>query len=159
MQDKDTTKSTFIQLFEPIFSKNFLQLLKDLKVDKYVKKLKTAQLIELVAVAQLEQQWGLRDIGNSPNNDELSKVINLKSISVSQISRRLRTLPSQVIQALFKAVRSEAGLKLAFNAVQRELGRIHLIDSSTISLCLTRYPWADFRKTKMRKRYSLCYQD
>jgi hypothetical protein len=48
MQDKDTTKSTFIQLFKPILSKTFLQRLRDLNADKYVKKLKTTQLIELV---------------------------------------------------------------------------------------------------------------
>lgn len=28
------------------------------------------------------------------------------------------------------------------------MGKIHLIDSSTISLCLSQYKWADFRKTK-----------
>jgi hypothetical protein len=44
MQDKDTTKSTFIQLFKPILSKNFFQRLKELNADKYVKKLKTTQM-------------------------------------------------------------------------------------------------------------------
>jgi IS4 transposase len=148
MQDKDTTKSTFIQLFEPILSEKFFVRLKDLEADKYVKKLKTTQLIELIALAQLEQQRGLRDIGNSLNNKELSKAINLESISASQISRRLKNLSSQAIQALFKAVSLDAGKKMGFNAVRKALGRINLIDSSTISLCLTRYLWAEFRKTK-----------
>jgi IS4 transposase len=148
MQDKDTTKSTFIQLFEPILSKKFFVRLKDLGADKYVKKLKTTQLIELIALAQLEQQRGLRDIGNSLNNKELSKAINLESISASQISRRLKNLSSQAIQALFKEVSWEAGKKMGFDAVRKVLGRINLIDSSTFSLCLTRYLWAEFRRTK-----------
>ena len=37
---------------------------------------------------------------------------------------------------------------MGINKVNRELGAIGIIDSSTISLCLTRYPWAVFRKTK-----------
>ncbi|HBC31682.1 MAG TPA: hypothetical protein DC024_10645 [Clostridiales bacterium] len=37
---------------------------------------------------------------------------------------------------------------MGINKVNRELGAIGIIDSSTISLCLTRYPWAIFRKTK-----------
>ncbi len=61
MQDEDTTKSTFIQLFKPILSKNFFQRLKELNADKYVKKLKTTQLIRLLSLAQIEQQRGLRD--------------------------------------------------------------------------------------------------
>ncbi|HAU30702.1 MAG TPA: IS4 family transposase, partial [Desulfotomaculum sp.] len=58
MQDKDTTKSTFIQLFKPILSKHFLKRIKDLNADKYIKKLKTMQLIELIALAQIEQKRG-----------------------------------------------------------------------------------------------------
>ncbi|HOV80444.1 MAG TPA: IS4 family transposase [Bacillota bacterium] len=148
MQDKDTTKSTFIQLFEPILSEKIFVPLKNLEADKYVKKLRTTQLLELIALAQLEQQRGLRDIGNSLNNEELSKAINLKSISASQISRRLKNLSSQAIQALFKAVSFDAGKKMGFDAVRKALGRINLIDSSTISLCFTQYPWAEFRETK-----------
>jgi hypothetical protein len=148
MQDKDTTKSTFIQLFEPILNKQFFQRLKDLNADKYVKKLKTTQLIELIAHAQIEQQRGLRDIGNSLNNDELSKAVNLDSISASQVSRRLRDLPTEATQELFKTINLEIGKKIGFEKIQNELGRINLIDSSTISMCLSRYPWAEFRKTK-----------
>lgn len=30
----------------------------------------------------------------------------------------------------------------------KALGKLHLIDSSTISMCLSQYEWADFRDTK-----------
>lgn len=148
MQDKDTTESTFFQLFKPIYNENFLKRLRELEVDKYIKKLKTTQLIKLLALAQLEQQRGLRDISNSLNNDDLSQAIDLNSISASQISRRLKDMPPEVSQELLNAVKLEAGKKLGFHAIQQKLGSINLIDSSTISLCLARYPWAEFRKTK-----------
>ncbi|MEL7566831.1 MAG: hypothetical protein AAGU27_18390 [Dehalobacterium sp.] len=92
MQGKDTINSTFFLLFEPIFIEDFIQYLNDIKVDKYIKKLKTIQLIELIANAQLNQQQRLRDISNSCNNDEFSQEIQLEPISVSQLSRRLREM-------------------------------------------------------------------
>jgi hypothetical protein len=54
MQGKDTIKSTFVQLFEPIFSKNFHKLLQKLEVDKYVKKLTACKFVVLMIFAQLE---------------------------------------------------------------------------------------------------------
>ena len=160
MQHKDTIKSTFFQFFSPICSENFLQ---QLEVDKYVKKLTTVQLIELIVNAQLNQQRGLRDISNSLNNDEFSQAININSISAAQLSRRLRELPTAVVQKLFKATIFQVGQKLGFNSLNHQLGRLYLIDSSTISLCLSRYPWAKFRKTKagvkLHLRLRFCDQE
>ena len=39
-------------------------------------------------------------------------------------------------------------MEIGVDTVSRELGRLRLIDSTTISLCLTQFPWAKFRKTK-----------
>ena len=148
MQDKDTTKSTFDQLFKPINNKIFSQQLDDLEVDKYAKKLNTKQLVELIAHAQLKQQKSLRDISNNFNKDEFSQAIHLDSISASQISRRLRDLPPEVVQLLFQSNIVEISKEIGFDAITREIGRIYLIDSSTISLCLSQYQWAEFRNTK-----------
>ena len=82
MQGKDTIKSTFDQLFEPIFSQSFRQLLQKLEVDKYVKKLTAFKFIILMVFAQLEQLTCLREISNSLNNNKFSKMIKLDSISL-----------------------------------------------------------------------------
>jgi hypothetical protein len=148
MPDKDIMKSTFFQYFKPIISSLFCKTLKSFGVDRYVKKLTTQQLIQILVYAQLEQHRGLRDISNSLNDDDFSQFLNLSPISASQISHRLRILPSKVPQILFKQVTLLAGQQIGFNRVRRELGQINLIDSSTISLCLSQYPWATFRKTK-----------
>jgi IS4 transposase len=148
MQGKDTINSTFFLLFEPIFIENFIQYLNDTEVDKYVKKLKTIQLIELIAYAQLNQQQGLRDISNSCNNDEFSQEIQLESISAYQISRRLRKMKPEIAQELFKKVIAQTGAKLGSRNLEQGAGNFYILDSSTISLCLSKYPWAEFRKTK-----------
>ena len=148
MQGQDTTISTFHQLFNPISTGKFLQLVKKMGVDKYVKKLHTIQLIELIAYALLEQQSSLRSVSNSLNDDQISEAIGLDSISASQISRRLRELPTEALQVLFNDIKIQGGKELGFDTISKTLGRLHLIDSSTISLCLTQSPWAKFRKTK-----------
>lgn len=148
MQDKDTAKSTFLQLFEPIFCDSTRALLAALEVDKYAKKLTTVQLIQLVVYAQLEQLRGLRAISGSLKDDRLSQALELESISYAQLSRRLRDLPPEAVQVLFRNVIQEYAEEGGFQTIGKILGRLYLIDSSTISLCLSRYPWADFRKTK-----------
>lgn len=119
-----------------------------MKVDKYAKKLYAHQLIELIAKALLGQHRGLRDISNSINDDQISEAIGLKSISASQISRKLRDLPTTLLQVLFNDVKIQAAKEMGFNTVSQGLGRLHLIYSSTISLCLSQFRWAKFRKTK-----------
>jgi hypothetical protein len=49
---------------------------------------------------------------------------------------------------LFNDVKYQAGKEFGFDTISQTLGRLHLIDSSTISLCLSQCPWAKFRKTK-----------
>ena len=149
MQGKDTTKSTLNQLFEELSDQELLKrLCKELGVDKYVKKLKLDKLLALIALAQLRQYKSLREISSCLNDKEISKAVNLKSIHASTISRRLASLPTEALETIFARLRNGCIAKIGLNATEALLGRLHLIDSSTISLCVTKYRWAEFRKTK-----------
>jgi hypothetical protein len=110
MQDKDTKLSAFNQLFQPILTEIILKKLKR-KVDKYVKKLTTAQLFQMIAYAQVEQLLSLSDISNSFNDDNFSQGTGLASFSASQISRRLRDLPPKIIKLLFQKAVKELGIR------------------------------------------------
>ena len=81
-------------------------------------------------------------------SEDLKKEIKLDSITASSISRRLRELRTEVLQMLFASLVTHFGKKNGFANIEKQLGHIYLIDSTTISLCLTTYPWAEFRKTK-----------
>jgi len=150
MQDKDTTQSTFMQLFQPIFSKKiWANIHREVpELDKRVQKLKTSQLTLLISNAQLQEYRALRKISTSVNSDQFSRSIGLESISHSQISRRLRTLPIKVSEMLFKHLLNKIAQKKGFGFIQQRLGKLYMIDASIISLCLSQYPWARFRKTK-----------
>ncbi len=149
MQDKDTTKSTLNQILEELSDQELLeQLCKELGVDKYVKKLTLDKLLALIVLAQLRQYKGLREISSCLNDEEISKTLNLDSIHASTISRRLASVPTEVLETFFVRLRNECIASIGLNATEALLGRLHLIDSSTISLCVTKYRWAEFRKTK-----------
>jgi hypothetical protein len=149
MQDKDTTKSTLNQFLEELSDQELLeQLCKELGVDKYVKKLTLDKLLALIALAQLRQYKGLREISSCLNDEEISTALNLDSIHASTISRRLASVPTEILETFFLRLRNECIAKIGLNATEALLGRLHLIDSSTISLCVTKYRWAEFRKTK-----------
>ena len=150
MQDKDTKNSTFFQAFKPILSNNIWSKITQAvpNLNKGVKKLTSKTLIVLMANAQIQEHPALRDISGSVNNAHFSQAIGLESISYSTISRRLRELPPTAAEMLMKNVTHEIALKKGYAAVQQKLGKLNLIDSSTISVCLNRYRWAEFRKTK-----------
>jgi len=148
MQGKGTTNSTFFQLLEPFFSPKFQNLLQSLEVDKYVKKLTAYKFIILIILSQLEEYTCLREISNSLHSQELNQAVELPSISASQVSRKLRSLPLPAVKSLFRDMVQKAGRQMGFPSIMKNLGRLYLIDSSVISLSLSRYLWADFRKTK-----------
>lgn len=150
MQDKNITESTFFQLLGPILSQDLWQKIsnKISSVDKYAKKLKTVQLVQLVMNAEMQQYSSLAEISNSLNADAFAKAIHLESISTSQISRRFRDMSTDVADIIHKSVVQTLGVELGFSALRHSLGRLYLIDASTISLCLSQYLWADFRTTK-----------
>lgn len=149
MQGKDTTKSTLNQLIEQFSDEELLKWLRrQFGVDRYVKKLKVDKLLALIVLAQLRQYKGLREISSCLDDEGISKEVGLKSIHASTISRRLASLPTEALETLFMGLKTRCIAKVGLTATESLLKRLHLIDSSTISMCVTRYKWAEFRKTK-----------
>jgi len=114
---------------------------------KYTKKFTALKFILLMSFAQLNQLRSLHDISNHLNDEQLAEAIAFTSISASQISQKQRSDLIKVIKTLFYGIIHQARIKQGFNKVREKLGKLHVIDSTVISLCLTHYRWADFRKT------------
>jgi hypothetical protein len=57
-------------------------------------------------------------------------------------------LAPDIIGSLHRNIVVTTATKLGFSKVISGLGPLHIIDSSTISLTLSRFLWAEFRKTK-----------
>lgn len=149
--DKYNKKSTFTEylfplaLALPVISK----AVEVAKIDRYVKKLDSLKFLQLFIYAQLQQIESLTDISlYLKTNKKLQKEINLNSISTAQLSRKLGTISPDLLNEVFRHLAQLLHQKIDGTKANAALGKIHLIDSSTISLTLSKYPWAKFRKTK-----------
>ncbi len=78
-------------------------------------------------------------------DDHLQKAVDLDSISISQLSRRLNGLKPDLLQSLFLDLVSQIHAKTHDTKLVMPL---KIIDSSTLPLNLTNHRWAKFRKTK-----------
>ncbi|WP_139132122.1 DUF4372 domain-containing protein, partial [Fusibacter sp. 3D3] len=126
-----------------------LTILKSFGIDKYIKKLTSSRFISLMIFAQIMEFESVRALSKHLNSSvALQNAIGLESASHSQISRKLNSLNPNHMKQMFNQVVKDAHIYLKPNAVKSSLGNLYMIDSSTISMCITQYPWADFRKTK-----------
>src|SRR5690625_7799158 len=76
---------------------------------------------------------------------------------------KLRDIPSEFFYIILHEMIQKLHQTLGPSRAKRALGKIHLIDSSTLSMCLNQYEWADFRETKagikMHTSIILCDDD
>jgi hypothetical protein len=147
--DKNNRKSTFCEYLHALDSHVIEKMIEVSKIDRYVKKLDSMRFIKLFIDAQLKQIESLTDISlNLKTNKKLQKEIGLKSISTSTLSRKLGSIPPELFKEIFHHLVQKLHQHIGVEKADEALGKIHLIDSSTISLALSQYRWADFRSTK-----------
>ncbi|WP_156478380.1 IS4 family transposase, partial [Cytobacillus firmus] len=109
------------------------------------KKLTTESFLKLLLFAQLEEIESLHALSDCLFDDQLQKGIDLDSISISQLSRRLNGMNPDLFQVLFLDLVSQIHAKTHYTKLVMPL---KIIDSSTLPLNLTNHRWAQFRKTK-----------
>ena len=143
--DKITRKTSFGQWFSPINLQLFEENVKTLKLDYYTKKLTTESFLKLLLFAQLQEIESLHALGDCLFDDQLQKGIDLDSISISQLSRRLNGMNPDLFQRLFLDLVAQIHAKTHYTKLVMPL---KIIDSSTLPLNLTNHKWAKFRKTK-----------
>jgi hypothetical protein len=156
--DKDTLFSSFGKWISPICAKTFTERVAQGEQDKYVKKLTTYAYLKLFLHAQLQQRVGLREIADDVLSKDFQQELGMASISAAQLSRKHR----QVDSALLEQVFTELVQRIRQNTTPDSLRRdFRIIDSTTIGLCLQKYKWAEFRKTKagVKLHFRLAYID
>lgn len=147
--DNHNIKTVFIKYIHPLDTKVVQKMIEHTQIDKYVKKLNSLAFTKLFIYAQLKNLPNLRRISEQvARKKTLQRIIGLKSISKSQLSRKQSQIPPEIFQAIFQHLVQQLHRFIGSSKASKELGRLHLIDSSTISMCLSQYRWADFRETK-----------
>lgn len=99
--DKNNIKTVFKEYIHPLDGKIFTKMADQMKIDKYVKKLDSLTFTKLFIYAQLEKLPSLKRISQKvKRKKKLQKELGFKSISQSQLSRKLSALPSEIFQAV-----------------------------------------------------------
>lgn len=145
--DKNIIKSVFKEYLLPIDEKAISKMANHSEIDKYVKKLDILTFLKLFIYAQLNQTSSLTDMSfNLKHDQSLQRELGLKSISASQLSRKLRDIPPGIFQAVMHHLVQKVHQTFGIKEGNKILGKIHLIDSSTLTLCLGQHPWAPKNK-------------
>lgn len=141
--DKNNTKTVFNKYLHPMDEGVLNKMAEHLELDKYVKKLKVIPFVKLFTYAQLKQISSLTDISLELNTTpKLQNEIGLKSISKSQLSRKLSDISPNIFQAVLKHLIQKVRQKYGVVKGNQKLRKLYLIDSSTVTLSLKEHPWA-----------------
>lgn len=125
--------------------------------DHYSKKLDFRTAIKVLLHAVYEELPSFREIDRAFMNQRLCKEVGLDSLCYSSLSRRTAEMSQEVLMEIFtNLVKKTSGLKPS-----SKTSSLQLIDSTTIPLNKTWFPWANFRKTKagIKLHLNLCYLD
>lgn len=147
--DKNITKTTINELLKELNEKSFIRILKVMDLDKYVKKLTAYKFLQLLIIAQVNEIESLTRLSKYVRDkEELHKQIDFEAISTSQLSRKQGMLSSNLFEKVFHHLVTEIQIRMKQTPFVHNIGRLHVIDSSTMTMSLSQYPWATFRKTK-----------
>src|SRR5690625_4065873 len=146
--DKFTGKTSFEQWLSPISSSLFNEMVENMELDYYTKKLYMAPFMKLLLFAQLHATESLRALSDAVFSDDLQHAIGFESISFSQLGRKLNDVPTSFFEPIFLDLVAQIHKKTNFQNRRRTSTPWMLIDSTTLPLNLTNHKWAEFRKTK-----------
>lgn len=147
--DNNTIKNVFKEYIHPIDEKVVQKMIDHAGVDKYVKKLYTLPFIRTFIYAQLKSLENLGRISNKVTRKKtVQRLVGIESISKSQLSRKLGNIPPETFQVVLHHLVQKLHQELGTKQANKALGKINLIDASTLSMCLNQYEWAVFRDTK-----------
>ncbi len=140
--------NVFSQLCKLIPEDNFKNLVFSQKEDYYAKSFSAKQQLLVLLYAQINKLTSLRDIqiGIECQSDTF-KPFKIKKMPKSTLSDALVRRNSNIYEAIFYEL-LEKMQTVIYPQQNRFNNPLKLIDSTTISLCLSKYDWAYYRKAK-----------
>lgn len=118
------------------------------------KKLTVSKCSKLIMASQLAKWDSFDQISRAlRTSDELQESLELPSISASQLSRRLRTLPTEMFEALFLEIIGK--VKSAVPMACSKIGPIRIIDSTCLKLPATLANWAYVNRKRTQVKIHL----
>ena len=127
------------------------------KFDYYHKKLDFETTIKILLHAIYEKLSNYREIGRAFMDKRLCQEVSINSLSHSSLSRRGTEIDTNILMEIV----TNLVQKVSNKRPSSKTSSLQLIDSTTIPLNKTWFPWAKFRQTKsgIKLHLNLCYLD
>jgi hypothetical protein len=117
--------------------------------DRYVKRLTCRNQLSILLYAQATGKNSLREIQTSLTiRDSTWYHLGLQSAARSTLAKANEKRPFQIYESLFYKLLEKCGSFSSGTAVFSFQNDLRTIDSTTIDLCLSIFPWAKFRTEK-----------
>src|SRR5699024_213144 len=138
--DNNTTLSTINELLKVLDEEKFLKVINVSNIDHYIKKFTAYNFLQLFIIAQLNEAESLRDLSKrTKDQEEIQTFIDIDSISASQLSRKQSALSPGLFEKVFRHIVLEIQARMKNKAMIRDIGKLLVIDSSTISMSVSQY--------------------
>ncbi len=146
-----TGKTLFAQLMDFLPWSTFTRIVERYGGDRYVKSLRCAEHFRVMAFAQLTYRESLRDI-EACLSAQASKLYHMgfrEPIRRSTLSDANEARDWRIYADFAQGLIRQARKLYAVESLGVELSEtVYALDSTTIDLCLSVFPWALFRSTK-----------
>ena len=146
-----TGKTLFAQLMDFLPWTTFARIVERYGGDRYVKSLRCAEHFRVMAFAQLTYRESLRDI-ETCLSAQVSKLYHMgfrEPIRRSTLSDANEARDWRIYADFAQVLIGQARRLYAMESFGVELSEtVYALDSTTIDLCLSVFPWAPFRTTK-----------
>src|SRR6266571_2646158 len=146
-----TGKTLFAQLMDFLPWTTFARIVERYGGDRYVKSLRCAEHFRVMAFAQLTYRESLRDI-EACLSAQASKLYHMgfrEPIRRSTLSDANEARDWRIYADFAQVLIRQARKLYALESFGVELSEtVYALDSTTIDLCLSVFPWAPFRATK-----------
>lgn len=146
-----TTKNIISQLQAEISRYDFENMVIQHGGDKSVKHFRTKDLISALMFGQITGKESLRGIVDSLDFHKSHNYhMGIHNVSRNNFSHALKNRPYQIVEDLYYHLLGKFSKEIQGKTDERFKFKNPLksIDSSTISLCLSQFDWAEFRSTK-----------
>lgn len=145
------TKTVLSQMQSFIWGYDFNKAVAEHDGDKGIKKFSTKNLLSVMLYVHLASKQSLRDIIDSlESKSNLWYHLGLKALSRNNLSHALMTRSHEIFEKTFYTLLSRLHNEKGLTRDKRFKFKmpVRSIDSTTISLCLSLFDWAKFRKKK-----------
>ena len=146
-----TGKTLFAQLMDFLPWTTFARIVERYGGDRYVKSLRCAEHFRVMAFAQLTYRESLRDI-ETCLSAQVSKLYHMgfrEPIRRSRLSDANEARDWRIYADFAQVLIGQARRLYAMESFGVELSEtVYALDSTTIDLCFSVFPWAPFRTTK-----------